>query len=393
MPHVKEEMMSSGTVVNNKKRKTKALPEGLLKLHRGNFRKALKARLETDSKEPGEVMVAYEVVVVEGDNTEKKIVLDELTLDQLRMLCRKIGVRYVNNCTKFQCRKALWRLANVPEPDPAAVVVVAAFSDTMTSNIVRIANILLSQSPFWESFRKLKDHQTGETFTTFWRDVADAVNGSNNHDDNNDNDNSATALQVILAEDDPHYDKIQSINLQHFDVMTDTVIRKKVLRLVKVRKEIQNMLSSLQSGEPHDRRNNHNHNHKDPYNYVHVAMKKVGGSALTPLGCYYFYKLCDQNPQVDATFAQGIDAMLKGPTDATTTTIPSKSNEPGMKDKKRAYAAMVEFGKTAKTIAEEMKQSNKLAKQSQLISLAQHLGKREILEQLFESVASSLNDD
>ena len=87
-----------------KARKAKDLPEGLASLTELTFRKALKARLETDSKESGEVTVAYEV----GLNGEEGVIdLTKLTLDQLRKFSKNVGVQYVNNCSKFQCRKAL----------------------------------------------------------------------------------------------------------------------------------------------------------------------------------------------------------------------------------------------------------------------------------------------
>ena len=56
-------------------------------------------------------MVAYEVES-DGDDAAD---LTQLTLDQLRKLCKNVGVRYVNNCSKFQCRKALWVLAQYQE--------------------------------------------------------------------------------------------------------------------------------------------------------------------------------------------------------------------------------------------------------------------------------------
>ena len=75
----------------------------------------------------------------------------------------------------------------------------------------------------------------------------------------------------------------------------------------------------------------------------------------------------------------------------------------GGSDKKRAYAAIAEMSSVAITIADEMKETNRLAqetakemkeknrlaKQSQLITLAQHLGKQELLEDILASLASS----
>jgi hypothetical protein len=62
-------------------------------------------------------------------------------------------------------------------------------------------------------------------------------------------------------------------------------------------------------------------------------------------------------------------------------------------NKKRAYAAIVDMSTVGATIAGEMKETNRIAqelnmaknciaKQSQLIQLAQHLGKEDILEGL-----------
>jgi hypothetical protein len=207
----------------------------------------------------------------------------------------------VNNCNKFQCRKALWVITNFQEQRARDhAVAVAAVFETLTSNMVRISNIVFSHE-FLDSFLKLNDtktradHESGEIPKAFWKEVAEAMNASSDDD--------GTALQVVIAEDDNHYEEIMSIELQQFDTMSDSAIRKKVQSLFKVRKEIKKNMS--QSGE-HD---------NDPYNFVDVAMKKVRGPGLTKLGCYYFFKRCDQNPEVDTTFAEGMDENLKGNTD------------------------------------------------------------------------------
>jgi hypothetical protein len=68
------------------------------------------------------------------------------------------------------------------------------------------------------------------------------------------------------------------LDLDNFDITTSSVLRKKFNLLLKVRKVMkQNMTTS---GE-------HNNN---PYNFVDVAMKKVGGTGLTKTGCYYFFQ-------------------------------------------------------------------------------------------------------
>ena len=98
-----------------------------------------------DPKETGEVMVAY---AMDGNDNETKD-LTKLTLDQLRKLCKNIGIRYVNNCTKFQCRKALCVLANYQEHRERDGT--GTISDKTTGNIIRITNIIFSHE-FLDSF-------------------------------------------------------------------------------------------------------------------------------------------------------------------------------------------------------------------------------------------------
>ena len=57
----------------------------------------------------------------------------------------------------------------------------------------------------------------------------------------------------------------------------DAVVIKKIMLLFKIRKVIQTNMTL--SGE----------DDSDPFNFVEVAMKKVGKSGLTILGFYYFF--------------------------------------------------------------------------------------------------------
>ena len=47
----------------------------------------------------------------------------------------------------------------------------------------------------------------------------------------------------------------------------------------------------------------------DPYNFVEVAMR--GFTGLTPISVFYFYKQCDEHPDIDSVF-QPINDVLKG---------------------------------------------------------------------------------
>ena len=217
-----------------KKRKTKELPDGLLQLTEVNFRTVLKFRLETDPHEKGEVMVAYKVVFDENDEN-KTVDLEKLTLDQLRRLCKNVGVQYVNKCSKFQCRKALWVLAQYQQQREKDGASLSTVSDRTSHNIIRITNVIFSHN-FLDSFLALNDiknrvdHETGGLPNDFWADVADALNGASEDDD--------SAVQVILSEDDAHRNDIMSMDLEAFDMMAPPAIRKKFNMLLKVRKEI-----------------------------------------------------------------------------------------------------------------------------------------------------------
>jgi hypothetical protein len=78
-----------------------------------------------------------------------------------------------------------------------------------------------------------------------------------------------------------------------------------------------------------------------PYDFVDLAMKKAGSTGLTKIGCYYFFALCQANPEVDVCFANTMEENLIGNTNLETLTESSGGtggNQQGS-NKKRAYAA------------------------------------------------------
>jgi hypothetical protein len=394
------------------RRKSKDLPLCLAYLTEANFQTQIKARLETDNKDQsGEVMVAYEFKL-EGDD-EATIEISSLNLDQIRKLCKNVGLQYINKCSKFQCRKALWVLAKYQQGRERDSIAYSTVSDKMTNNIIRLTNIIFSHE-FFDSFITLNDnktrvdHETHDLPKDFWEDITEAMNGSDDDD--------VTPLLIVLSPDDSHYDEVEALNLRVYDIMTSAAIKKKVMVLLKVRREIQKNMTT--SGE-HD---------SDPYNFVEIAMKKIlgGKGGLTLLGIYYFFKLCDAHPEVDVRYTVDIDDALRGNTDDSTSTkssdddvVPNDAgggkNKSLNQEKKRAYSAMSDLSDVAKNIAAEMHQTNilaerttqlaerttqvaentakaieeknRLSQQAQLIALAQHLGRNEILETILQSIA------
>ena len=48
----------------------------------------------------------------------------------------------------------------------------------------------------------------------------------------------------------------------------------------------------------------------DPYNFVEVAMR--GFMGLTPISLFYFYKQCEEHPDIDSVFQPFMNDVLKG---------------------------------------------------------------------------------
>ena len=396
------------TVDASKKRKVKELPPGLEKLTESSqFWKNLKFQLETDGKEPEEVMVAYEAFFEDSPS----IPLDKLTLDQLRTLCKNVGCHYVNKCNKFHCRKALWILAHHHQQRERDGVPMSSNTDRNSNNIIRITNVIFSHA-FIDGLLALNDnktradHESGRSLPNdFWANVAETVNILEEDD--------STALQVVMSEDNPYYNEVVDLDLEDFDLMTPAVIKKKFNQLMKVRRQVQ--VNMTTSGE-HD---------SDAFNFIDVAMKKVQSKGLTKIGCYYFFVRCEDNPEIDVRFNNRMEISLMGSTDASVSEL-SVVGTNGSGKKRAHVEALEEISSVVCVIAEEMKatnrlaekstavseeanrlaeksanameagnelkkQKNELAKQTQLIQLAQHLGKNDFLEKYFADLAASGN--
>ena len=110
----------------------------------------------------------------------------------------------------------------------------------------------------------------------------------------------------------------------------------------------------------------------DPRNFINIAMNKIpGGRRLPKVGVLYFYRRCDEFPDIDAAFQTFLDDSLKGSTaEDLDSGLMNEKDDAGSeerlskkarvdKQKMDAYASvsgMVEF--TTK-IYEELQRSNK----------------------------------
>jgi hypothetical protein len=252
------------------------------------------------------------------------------------------------------------------------------------------------------------------------------------------NDSTSPPLQLVISDEDVHRHELLSINLHEFDVMTPTVIRKKFNLLLQVRQDMKQTMTATtirRSGEhqhhDHDddiedfddnNNNDNNNNVIDAYHFVDEAMENVGSSStgLTTIGCYYFYVRCEAAARLDGRVADTMDAILRSNNNtnnnnniqplqvpAVVVTGGSNASHASNNHKKRAYEAFVDMSRVAVTVAEEMKETHRLAqenmreknrlmnetnrlaqeknrldRQAQMIALAQHLGKRDLLEEI-----------
>jgi hypothetical protein len=233
----------------------------------------------------------------------------------------------------------------------------------------------------------------------FWTGVTDALNCASDDD--------ATASTVILSEEDPHYEEVMELDLNDYDLMTSAVVRKKFNLLMKIRKIIRKNMTL--SGE-HD---------NDAFNFVELAMKKAGScTGVSVLGVYYFHALCDANPDIDVNFADEMDALMGSTnqpldslemwsddgvdaekrSDSTSAVVSTpkgrkaaakKETIESANEKKRAYSAVVDMSETGVSIRDQMIETNRLVKQNQIIMLAQHLNKEDILEEILTNLRSN----
>jgi hypothetical protein len=374
-----EGVMNTATESNNgeapaaKKRKTKDLPQELTRLTEENFRKALKFRLETDATEiGGEVEVAFEVALDDNDGGPT-MELDKLTADQLRTLCKNVGVTYVNTKSKFACRKALAILANHISDRERMGVPVSTATERASNNIVRLVNILFSAN-FYDNFIKLndiktrRDHEAKLLPDDFWNDVAEAMNGDAADDD--------SALKTVMCPLDPHWEEVIDLDLNEFDLTTSAALRKKFNLLLKVRKVM--TVNMTASGE-HD---------SDPYNFVDLAMKSAKAtSVLTKIGCYYFFQRCvEKNQEIDDTFGDTMDEALKGNTNSSLSPSPlgdsASTINNNSSEKKRAYTAIDNISSSLNSISAQVTAQTEIAQRAQLIELAKSLGDMDMLRGL-----------
>lgn len=478
-----------------KRRSYKNLPRELQDVDRNDVSSFVCA-LELDNATDKEQLRAQKMI-----KNGVEISLSNLNVDQLRLLCRRIGITGATSAKRDACRALIANLhtinaaAKSRNDDPRSV------EQTATNTLLRQVNVIFS-SEFVDRLQELNDgktrvdHETGNIAKNFWSDVTmafndvDAVEDSTHFvqppqrlqfwedikqividtsspqkiQDTTSNLMDAVDMDVNLPMDNPmraigeilllhalegsesvvrkivakfgwrsnippldpvatmeetntatvpfYFDEKlvivnhqndpilqdmideKTIDLSDVDVMTEAVYQKRVNLLFRIRRQ---MKDNMTKSGTHD---------SDPWNFIDVAMNKVpGGRRLSKVGVLYFYRRCEEFPDVDASFQTFLDDGLKGSTvDDPETESTTRSNDfrgheevqerftkKAREEKQRmdAYASVIDMCKLTSKLYEEFHESNKIKKDKvQLeklkvqIELAKTLGDQDRLRHL-----------
>ena len=255
-----------------------------------------------------------------GQN-DKDIVLDQLTTDQVCLFARNIGVPNLGSKNKFVCYLAIASHFEFQQQLSNFGLSPTAQANQTTANVCRAVNVTFSEQ-FINDLKKVNnrkshaDHESGNTHKHFWIRAVMAYN--NRLDDNVMDDKSTEHMAVafpednesttdndfatlIVSYDDPVLAELETneeVNLAQFEQMEMNAFQKKCLDLLKVQSI---MKENMTKSGTHD---------SDPYNFVEVAMR--GFMGLTPISVFYFYKQCDEHPDIDSVFQPFMNDALKG---------------------------------------------------------------------------------
>ena len=254
-----------------------------------------------------------------GQNDED-IVLDHLTTDQVCLFARNIGVPNLGSKNKFVCYLAIASHFEFQQQLSNFGLSPTAWSNQTTGNVCRAVDVIFSEQ-FIKDLKKVNDrksqadHESGNTHKHFWiRNVAynnrlddDVVDdGSIEHTavaipEDNESTMDDDFATLIVSYNDPVLAELNTkdeVDLAQFEQMEMNAFQKKCLDLFKVQSI---MKENMRKSGTHD---------SDPYNFVEVAMR--GFTRLTPISVFYFYKQCDEHPDIDSVFQPFMNDALKG---------------------------------------------------------------------------------
>jgi hypothetical protein len=363
------------TPSTKKTKKRRDFPPDLAKLS-DKDRDKFELVLEIDSNPKSqsfnkEFLVAKSVTMqstsTEGD--EARLItyeLGTLTIDNLRKLCKNIGIVNCGSHNKYNCRKAIATYFTYQDRLIATGMKPTSHSSRVTSTVCRAINVVFS-TEFIEEFKTVndrksrQDHETQNTNKAFWSRAALAHNSCNgksnnkkkqstitteiadnekgesedNDDYSNDNqnvdyDSDFTPVdsfdQILYPSEDVYLSDLDSndeINLLEVDQFTTEAFRKKILDLFKIRRK---MKQNMSVSGTHD---------NEVWNFVEAAM--VGfDTGFTKIAVYYFYVRCEQTLGIDSAFQPFLDKSILGDSEYGWTEDES-DNDPKSSSKKRDH--------------------------------------------------------
>ena len=138
--------------------------------------------------------------------------------------------------------------------------------------------------------------------------------------------------------------------------MTPEVYKKRINLLFRIRQKMRDNMT--QSGTHDD----------DPWNFVDVAMNKIpGGRRLPKVGILYFFRRCEEFPNIDTSFQTFLDNSLKGSTasgvvveEQEVLSSDDRSNKKAKleKDRSDAFASIRSMSAQSARIYDEFHRSN-----------------------------------
>lgn len=282
----------------------------------------------------------------EGTTPQEVWEAHKFTVDQLRQLCKRIGVTGTGSLNKYAIRRSIAvYLAYLQKLKDQGLTQVS-HDKRMTATICRAVNVVFSES-FVHSFQTVNDakaridHETSNTHKNFWASAAIAHNdfslttqdleptiqqNSNSNGvvdpllaigDSDDEDDGDEFSQIINPKGNAHLAELATdheINLLDVDQFETNSFRKMITTLFRIRA---NMKKDMTVSGTHD---------NDAWNFVDNSRK--AHARFTKLGVYYFYERCEEFPDMDAQMQPFMDPTLKGSSEDDVVEVKEQDSKP-----------------------------------------------------------------
>jgi hypothetical protein len=254
----------------------------------------------------GPFHVATHVKIKGAGDIEYNFDLEELSIDKLWTLAKKLGIKGYCSVTKFQCHQLIGKHViyqqaynnDISETSATSVQkklvlelqkVQAFFHPEIFEQIMKI-----------NSLKDRSDHENGTGEKQTWSALADLYN-------NTDSDPNLDEIDYMCQFDQQNHlinnSGYEDLNLEKFTSTVDngTKMKKFFTGMFKLRQEIKHLMTTV-SGT-------HNNNLMA---FVNKAKAKVKTVYVHRLALYYFFVKCKEFPQVDDEIASSLPEEMTG---------------------------------------------------------------------------------